>query len=115
MAKKIIKAVSKSEEDGLGSAWNSVIQTQGLKYSQICVTLKNGTVYESFGLGDFNDFHNGPCILGSDGSVALYVTHITDPGAEIRKVEDVENDYGQRMTIVPAAEVAEVDVRRIRI
>lgn len=114
VAQTLIRWSSKSEEDGLSTGWETLIQTQGLNYSQINVTLTNGTILESFPLGDFNHLPNGPCILGGDGSVALYVTHIQESNSDRRDANKLTSEDGARITFVPAAQIREVDLRRAR-
>lgn len=106
------KKLSKSDEDGLSTAWETVTQTQSLTYSQINVLTKDGKTLESYLMGDFNDLPNGPCVLGGDGSIAMYVTHITDSDGSRREAKNLQDDDGARMTLIPADQIAEVDFRR---
>ena len=105
--------ISRNEDDGLPTAWQTVIQTEGLLYTQINVTLKNGRTLESYELGHFNTLPNGPCVLGGDGSIAIYATHITDDLGERREAKNLEDEqYGARLTYIPADQIAEIDLRR---
>lgn len=108
----LLRKISGNEEDNLPTAWDTVIQEPGYDVSQVNVTLRNGEVLESFAIGDFNKFPNGPCVFGSDGSVALYVTHIHPVEGDSRAVEAVSNSLGDRITIVPASEIEQIDIRR---
>ncbi|MAZ32859.1 MAG: hypothetical protein CMO06_06905 [Thalassospira sp.] len=101
-----------SEEDGLPTAWNTLIQKRGLLYTQINVTTKDGRVLESWPLEPFNNDPNGPCVLGADGSIGMYVTHITEVGEERREVRKLRDDNGIRITYIPKDQIAEVDLRR---
>lgn len=111
-AHELLHKLTDSKEDGLPSAWATIIQRQGLSYSQLVVTLKSGDSYESYPLGRFNGYPNGPCVLGSDGSIGMYVTYITPAEGDGREVEDVDDGDGFRMTFIPSTEIAEVDLRR---
>lgn len=113
-ANNALSWLSGSEEDGYQTAWETVVQTQSLKYSQINVALKDGRTLESYMLGDLNDLPNGPCVLGGDGSIALYVTHITDVDGKRREAKNLVDDDGARITVVPANEIVEIDFRRRR-
>ncbi|WP_149756865.1 DUF6338 family protein [Roseivivax sediminis] len=106
-----INLLAGAQEDGLPTAWDTVIQTQDVAYCQLIVSLKDGRSLESFPLGDYNDLPNGPCVLGSDGSVAMYVTHIFEKN-ESRPATEITNDLGSRLTYIPADQIAEVDFRR---
>lgn len=101
-----------SDEDGLATAWNTIIQKRGLVYTQINVTKKDGTELECWPLEPFNNDPNGPCVLGADGSIGLYVTHITRNGQDRREVNKLRDDNGVRITYIPKDEIAEVDLRR---
>ena len=111
---KTIGNITRSKEDGLPSAWATLIQSKGLDYSQLVVTLKSGVIYESFPLGDFNKYPNGPCVFGPDGAIAMYVTYITEADGSGREVEHIHDADGYRITYIPESEISEVDFRRQR-
>lgn len=110
----IIRKISGSEEDGLPTAWDTITQEQGLIYSQINIRLKDGKKLESYLLEDLNKLPNGPCALGGDGSIALYVTHIQEPGEDRREARNMIDGDGARITYIPADQIAEVDFRRAK-
>lgn len=63
-------------------------------------------------LADFEKLPFGPCLLGTDGSVALYVTH-RKPSANgeweaDQDVADTAPDWGRELTYLPAPQVVEV-------
>ena len=108
-----IRYLSSGKDDGLFFGWESLIQEEGLEYSQVNVTLKNGRILESYPLGNFNNLPNGPCLIGGDGSIALYVTHITEVGEDRRETNNLLDEAeGARITFVPASEISELDFRR---
>ena len=109
----LVRKISGSEEDGLSTAWDTLIQEHGLTYSQINIRLKDGRELESYQMAPFNDLPGGPCALGGDGSIALYVTHITE-GGERREARNMIDDDGARITYIPADQIAEVDFRRAK-
>ncbi len=107
-----IKEITGDHEDGLPSAWLTIVQQKGLEYAQLVVTLKSGVVYESYPLGDFNGYPNGPCVFGPDGGIGMYVTYITNANDQGRPVDNILDADGCRMTFIPSSEIAEVDFRR---
>ena len=107
-----VRWLSHSQDDGHSTAWETIIQQQGLTYSQINVRLTSGEIYESYPLGQFNNEPNGPCVFGGDGSVGLFVTHITDLNDERRVTELLKTEEGLRMTYIPVGSIIEVDFRR---
>lgn len=112
--RNILGRLSKNDDDGLPTGWDTIIQTPNFDYSQLNVTLKNGNKLECDAMGNFNDLPNGPCILGGDGSIAMYVTHIEDAKGIHREANNlVSKERGARMTFIPADQIAEVDIRRM--
>lgn len=107
----VISKLSKSDDDGHLSAWESIIQNQKVDYSQLIVALNDGRVLESYPLGDFNDWPNGPCVLGNDGSIGMYVTNIEEAGVS-RETNAISNTDGMRITFIPASQVKEIDFKR---
>jgi hypothetical protein len=109
----LTRYLSGNKNDGLLTAWDNVVHEQRYKYSELIVTLKNGKVFESYPLGKFNGELNGPCVLGADGSIAMYVTRVFDDEyPEGRLSEATVNDDGARITYLPADSIAEIDIRR---
>ncbi|SDF97661.1 hypothetical protein SAMN04488117_109125 [Celeribacter baekdonensis] len=110
--KRLLSFLTQDKEDGLPSAWSTIIQKENLEYAQLVVTLKNGYSYESYPLGDFNNYPNGPCVFGSDGSVGMYITYITPLDQEGRQAESLIDADGIRITYIPKDQIAEIDFRR---
>lgn len=110
---KIFRKIMKGVDDNLISAFDSVINDVSLKHSELFVSLKNGTCYESYPLGQFNGLPNGPCTYGRDGSIAMYITRIFDEEApDGRLARGTINEDGHRITIIPADQVSEIEIRR---
>lgn len=112
LASKTVNKLSGSNDDGLFSAWETLTQTPALLYSQINVQTKSGNTLECYFMGDLNNLPNGPCILGGDGSIAMYVTHITDSEGHRRPANNLQDEDGARITYIPNSEIVEVDIRR---
>ncbi|WP_194097548.1 hypothetical protein [Marivivens aquimaris] len=110
---KIFRKVMKGVDDNLISAFDSVINDVSLSHSELFVSLNNGTCYESYPLGQFNDLPNGPCTYGRDGSIAMYITRIFDEHSpEGRHAKGTINEDGHRITIIPADQIREIEIRR---
>lgn len=109
-AQWVLGKLGSNREDGLLGAWDSVVQDDSLCINQLNVRLKDGRILESFPLTKFKDWPSGACLLGSDGSVGLYVTHIEESG-ERRESRGLIADEGARFTIVPIDQIQEVDLR----
>ncbi|WP_138469881.1 hypothetical protein [Poseidonocella sp. HB161398] len=108
-----IRKLSKSDDDGLYFGWETLIQHPNLEYNQLNVTLKSGRIIESYPLSRFDNLPNGCCLLGGDGSIGMYVTHITELDGTRREAKNIICDTeGARITFIPANEVSEVDFRR---
>ncbi|MCD1626338.1 hypothetical protein K7H22_10080 [Seohaeicola saemankumensis] len=110
---KVLRNLGKSEDNGLFSGWETLIQEPNLAYSQLNVYLKDGRMLESYPLSRFYKYPNGSCILGGDGSVAMYVTHIESAQGGRRETMNLDCEIeGPRMTSIPADQIAEIDMRR---
>lgn len=108
-----LSKIKADQDDGFPTAWETIISEPGLAYSQVYVTLKDGRKLESYQMEPFNKLPNGPCILGLDGSIAMYVNAIKEPESERRDIETITDDDGHRITYIPADQIAEVDLRRV--
>ena len=106
-----IRILSRSDDDGMKTAWESITQIQGFAYSQLNVTLTDGRVFESYPLVKFNSWPNGPCIFGGDGAIGMYVTHIYE-NEQRREAIDLETADGMRMTFIASERIQEVDFTR---
>ena len=110
---KALRIFSKSDDDGLFHGWETIIQQPNLAYNQLNVSLKDGRILESYPLSTFDKFPNGNCVLGGDGSVAMYVTHIEDAQGTRRETKNLSCETeGARITYIPADQIKEVDLRR---
>ncbi|MBC2858730.1 hypothetical protein [Stappia sp. 28M-7] len=85
--------------------------------SQVMVVLDDGRELRCDDTSKFSDAAIAPFIYGSDGSIALYVTHssrLEKDGTqkEEERQENVRDPvWGDNMTIVPAGRVRHVDIR----
>ncbi|WP_417606504.1 hypothetical protein [Primorskyibacter flagellatus] len=104
-----------SSADRYHAAWESVIANEDSGPSSITIVKKDGAKLMSEKLADFENAPFGPAILGSDGSVAIYVTHFKDVDAEDWESNEVDYaDWGPEITVIPASEIAEIRIRHSR-
>lgn len=102
-----------SSDDGQPSAWRSMLSRKMSGPVQLTVITKTGKVYLCDDLHRFNDAPMGPCLLGEDGSIAMYITDWRDTGeAEWREGTPFREDAGYEMSFFPATEIQRVDIAR---
>ncbi|WP_017999904.1 hypothetical protein [Paracoccus sp. N5] len=104
------------DHDGQPTAWKTMLAAQLKGPTRLTVYLKDGRRLMSSRLSDFNDAPLKSCILGEDGSVGIYVTDAYDPETKkwVPQQPFDENfaDWGFELTIIPASEVARIEVTR---
>lgn len=102
-----------SVSDRSQSAWDRLRVDPALIPSQIVVRRKDGTWLMCDRIDRFNDHATGACIFGADGSVAFYATDAMSPGDDDWVATDVSGpeDWGDLMTYIPAAEIAQISLR----
>lgn len=111
-----LKKMGISAADRQITAWQSVLARGARNPSQLIVRKSDGTLLLSEKLSDFEKAPFGPCLLGQDGSIALYVTHTKTTQGEWEEQEpfDAEHeDWGYTVTYIPASEVAEIRLRTV--
>jgi hypothetical protein len=104
-----------SHADRNRTAWESLIARSGHKPTEMVVRKKDGTAVLCERLADFENDPCGPCILGEDGSVVLYVTHFRPVRGEewLDISESPDADWGRTMTYIPAGEISEISIRMV--
>ncbi|SDG83243.1 hypothetical protein [Sulfitobacter delicatus] len=109
---EILRGAGISSSDRNTAAWETVINREDSGPSQITVVKKDGVTLQCERLDDFKKAPFGPMILGQDGSIALYVTDYRDEeSGEWEKIDPEHGDWGPELTIITAAEIAEVRIR----
>ncbi|MEM6678855.1 MAG: hypothetical protein AAF675_13400 [Pseudomonadota bacterium] len=99
-------------DDTLPSAWQSMTMVRN-NATQITVLLNDGSAVHCDDLSRFADQPNGPCLLGFDGSIALYITHVAEPDSESFSENDpLDPTFGAKMTFIPAGDIRRVHYRR---
>lgn len=109
----VARLINHSWSDETPSAWHRVTQQNSrFAYSQLSIQLDDDSRLYCCDLRDFADAPFGPCLIGPDGDVALYVTHKCDRDGEIEAVTDVRDpQHGDELTWVPASRIRKVRVR----
>lgn len=98
--------------DDTPSAWARLQENREHPLSQISVLLKDGTWLHCNQTATFNDAPYAPCILGTNGDVLMYLTSVKPKeGDERQQTTTLDPNFGARLTYVPSAEIARVNVR----
>lgn len=98
-------------DDGVHAGWTGIIQSMGA-VGQISVHLKGGGVLY---LNDRRNFDGSPwggLYLGGDGAIIMAVEEEELPdGVEEIREGIIDQDWGTRLTYIPASEVKRVNIR----
>lgn len=112
---RLLRRTGISMADSHPTALQSVVRRESIRVHQVVVQRRNGTDLMCNDASLFEDAATGPFWLGEDGSVALYVTHVRTAGSdEWTEQRDVRHETGDLITIVPADDVAMVELRTTR-
>jgi len=112
LLRAMMRATNVSWSDDTPSAWAAIIDNERYRISQISVELIDGTCLRCDDTARFEDapFHGR--ILGTNGDVALYLTHVDHVDGSSRKMTTVRNEaYGDRITYIPAAQIKHIGLR----
>lgn len=109
---RLLRTARISTSDRSWSAWDAVRSDDALRPTQIILRRRDGTLLMCDSLGDYANAPSGPCVLGEDGSVALYVTAekaLSDPDWVV--ADPRSEGWGCLLTYVPADEIASIHYR----
>ena len=110
-----LRTLKVSHSDRYQTAWETITLRSGVYPSQLIVRKKDGSALMSERLDNFAKAPFGPCIFGSDGSVALYVTDFKPATGDWERTGDAATpDWGLPITYIPASEISEIEVRMTR-
>jgi hypothetical protein len=94
------------------SALATIIANTRHRMTQIAVLLDDGTWLSCKNAEQFNNAPFGPCLIGPNGDLALYLTHEQPRDAEERELKTVRDGaWGDRITYIPAARIQQMTVR----
>lgn len=106
-----LRGMGISTSDRSTTAWENLRVKPGFAPTTYLVQKADGTLLMCQTPENFAHLRDGPCILGSDGSIALFVTHRRLPGCLDWEGRDVFDPVlGYAMTYVPASQIVEIRV-----
>lgn len=112
---RILHKAAISNEDGIKTTWARIIQDTSIAPKQIVVQMKDGSKYTC---DDVQSFGAAPIPLyytDTEGNLAIYVTHRTATDGVETLVDAVRHDsWGDRITYIPAKDIANVDIRFVK-
>lgn len=108
-----LRGLDVSWADDMPSAWATIaLQNNRHPVSQIAVHLDDGTWLNCADTRPFVDDPFGPCTMGANGDVALYVTQEIEPDGTSSDNPGIRHpSEGVRITYVPASRVRRVTIR----
>ncbi|OQC18920.1 MAG: hypothetical protein BWX69_03138 [Planctomycetes bacterium ADurb.Bin069] len=99
------------QDDGLRYAWDSLVQEQGLKVSQVRVLTRDGADLFCQNRSAYEDAAGTGLILGGDGGIVMVVDTEERDGREELRSNVVDRFYGTRLTYIPPESIARVELR----
>lgn len=110
---RMLRFLDISWADDTPSAWSKMSSEQRYHITQISVMLQDGTRLRCNDTSLCSDLPLGPCVLGTNGDLLLYVTHTKKPGEEEKEsVGMTDAHHGSRATYLPANSISRLDIRR---
>lgn len=104
--------VSWSDDDP--SALATLASNARCPVSQVAVLLDDDTWLSCNDTSRFNDSPFGPCQIGPNGDVALYLTHEARKGEAEKELKTVvDPQYGHRITYIPANRIRRLTIRHM--
>lgn len=112
----LVRKADLSWSDETPSAWSKITLHNNRAYvSQLSIQLDDDSWLFCNDTRQFAESPYGPCVLGTNGDVAIYATHKCRPGEEIVEVDDVRDlHHGDNLTYVPAAKIRRVSLRLLK-
>jgi hypothetical protein len=108
----ILRAPNTTWSDDTPSAWARLQENREFPLSQISVLVKDGTWLHCNQTALFNDAPYAPGILGTSGDILMYLTSVKPKDGEEREQSTTLSDeFGSRLTYVPASEIARISFR----
>ena len=113
LTKKALRGADISWSDDTPNAWATLtVCNSDHPISQISVQMDDGSWLKCLDTRKFADSPFGPLTMGSNGDIALYVTHEQSKwGIQTEAADIIVDYYGARLTYVPASKVKRVAIR----
>jgi hypothetical protein len=109
---RLLRTLEVSWADDSPSAWMALGTNTQNYVTQVGVLLDDGTWLSCSDTSKFRNAPIAPCVLGSSGDLALYLTHEEPLGGPAKELRSVLSDtHGARMTYIPAARIRRVTLR----
>lgn len=104
-----------SNEDGIDTTWNRILQDTRICPTQIDVYLKDGSVLRCDEVEKFIDAPIPLFYADAEGNLALYITRNKPAGGETVDVEGVrDSGWGDRITYLPKDQISRVSIRFVK-
>ena len=108
-----LSQISHADDDPSG--WTSLFDKTDCDVSQISVRLDDGSWVRCDDTTLFSDAPFGPCVLGANGDLLLYLTHEQSASGDVKELKSVSDKlFGDRLTFVPAGRISLVNIRHKR-
>lgn len=102
-----------SRADDTPSAWMALHERADSYLTQIAIELDDGTWLYCDDTTKFAKAPQGPCVLGANGDIGMYLTHQKRQGAERTAVLTTRDArWGDRLTWIPASRIRRVSLRQ---
>jgi hypothetical protein len=114
---KALRAGRISQSDDTPTAWMALAEAgDHAVATQLKVRLSDGTRLFCENLAAFKSHPNGPCVLGGNGDVLIYVTHEAKGSSkEYARIASIDDElHGTMITYVPREQIARIEFRRMR-
>lgn len=109
----VLRRLDISWADDTPSAWAKLSAEQGYHITQISVLTVDGIRLRCNDAASCGSLPLGPCVLGTNGDVLMYVTHIKKPGEDEKESLGMNDPHhGAKLTYLPAGSIKQLDVRR---
>ena len=112
---KMLHKAAISNEDGIPTVWSRITQDTTIAPRQLTVELKDGSKYIC---DDVDSFATAPIPMyytDSEGNIAMHVTHKAKKDEAETPVAVVRHEsWGDRITYIPAKDIATIDFRFVK-
>ena len=113
--RKFLREFDVSWADDTPSAWARMQEDSHYPISQISVLTDDDTWLFCEDASRYSGEPYGPCILGTNGDIIMYVDKSENKDGQVNTVEGViDPGWGALASYIPASKIKQVSIRRIR-